>query len=179
MQAQPALTFLFGMSLVSSTTLVGIAQMDKIDQPQKVTQTAATIGPRTSNSRNESTQVAELVALTNDWTKAITRKDHAKLEELMAPDYSLYAWDGALRAPRAVWMDNLYNHLEIENYEHKGIAPRVYGDVANVTSIADWRGVRNGKPFNETVIVVDTWRRTGDRWQVVSRTTRVEPPVGL
>jgi hypothetical protein len=78
-----------------------------------------------------------------------------------------------------VWLDNLINHLEIEHYEHKEIAPRVYGDFANVTSTAYWRGVRNGKPFDETVLVVDTWRKTVGKWQVVSRTTHAEPAKSL
>jgi hypothetical protein len=38
----------------------------------------------------------KLVALANEWTEAINRKDREKLDELMAPEYALYAWDGKI-----------------------------------------------------------------------------------
>lgn len=36
----------------------------------------------------------KLVALANQWTEAINGKDAKKLDELMAPEYALYAWNG-------------------------------------------------------------------------------------
>jgi ketosteroid isomerase-like protein len=144
------------------------------------TQVAATVaGPeiKATGQVNQDSKSAELVALTNDWMEAINKKDRSKLEALMAPDYALYGWNGELWAPRSVWLDNLYHHIEIQHYEHRDIAAYVYGDFANVTSIADWRGSMNGKPFNEVDLVVDTWRqtKTNGKWQVVSRTSHAEP----
>jgi Domain of unknown function (DUF4440) len=139
---------------------------------------AATVpGPeiKTPGQVNQDSKSAELVALTDDWTDAINKKDRSKLEALLASDYALYAWNGELWAPRSVWLNNLYHHIEIQHYEHRDIAAHVYGDFANVTSIADWRGSMNGKPFNEVDIIVDTWRLKKGKWQVVSRTSHAEP----
>ena len=118
---------------------------------------------------------AELVHLTNAWTQAINAKDRTKLELLMSPDYALYGWNGELRAKRPIWLENLFQHIRIGHYEHKDIAPKVYGDLAVVTSIAYWAGTFDGKPFDETDIVVDTWRKTNGHWKVVSRTSLPEP----
>jgi beta-alanine degradation protein BauB len=117
----------------------------------------------------------KLVALTNDWTEAINRKDRSKLEELMAPDYALYKWDGELRTPRAEWLDNLINHVTIKHYEHKDIGTHIYGNLANVTSIGYWSGSFDREVFNEIDVVVDTWRRTNGKWQVIARTSHPEP----
>jgi uncharacterized protein DUF4440 len=78
-----------------------------------------------------------LVALANEWTEAINRKDREKLDELMAPEYALYAWNGKLLGSRPQWLDNLFSHITIEKNTLTDISPRVYGDLAIVTSKAD------------------------------------------
>jgi hypothetical protein len=45
----------------------------------------------------------------------------------------------------------------------------------DVTSIGPWSGKFDGKEFNEVVVMIDTWRNTNGRWQVVSRTSHAEP----
>jgi ketosteroid isomerase-like protein len=119
---------------------------------------------------------AELITLTKAWINAVNAKDRPKLEALMAPDFTLYGWDGELWAKRPQWLENLFHiYSKIDAYEHKDIAPRVYGDFANVTSTWYWRGTRSGEPFEEHGYVVDTWRKANGRWQVVSRTSVTLP----
>ena len=117
---------------------------------------------------------AELVTLTNAWTDAINTKDRSKLDELMAPEYTLYGWSGELRAPRLQWLDNLFNHVKIRENTLRELSPRVYGDFAIVTSVGTWAGTWDGEPFNQKTIVVDTWRRINGRWRVVTRTSHIE-----
>jgi hypothetical protein len=125
------------------------------------TQPAAAAGPE-----------AELVSLTNAWTDAILAKDRVRLDALMAPDFALYGWgDGSRSVPRALWLENLFQHLRIAEYEHSAIVARVYGDVAMITSKYYWRGSFLEKPFENHGYVVDVWRRGNGRWQVVSRTS--------
>jgi ketosteroid isomerase-like protein len=112
---------------------------------------------------------AELVTLTNTWTEAINAKDHAKLEALMAPEFALYRWDGEVLAARPLWLDNL-DHIAIKELTMRNVSPRVYGEFAVVTSVCTWAGVYEGDPpFNFNSIMVDTWRRTKGKWQVVAR----------
>src|SRR6266496_5520111 len=104
------------------------------------------------------TTETKLVALTNEWTEAINRKDRKTLDELMSPEYALYAWNGKMLASRPVWLDNLFSHITIEKNTLIDLAPRVYGDFAIITSKGDWIGVFDGQHFNKKCIVVDTWR---------------------
>jgi ketosteroid isomerase-like protein len=113
---------------------------------------------------------AELVTLTNAWTDASNAKDRAKLEALMAPEFALYGWNGELWAPRSEWLDNLLNHMEIkEPWTMRELAPKVYGDFAIVTAVGTAAYTSDGHLFKLNVAVVDTWRRTNGRWQVVAR----------
>lgn len=114
---------------------------------------------------------AELVSLTNAWTDAILAKDQARLDALMAPDFALHAWEGGPDVPRARWLENLLQHLNIPELKHSAIVAHVYGDIATVTSKYYWRGTFNDKPFENHGYVIDVWRRSDGRWQVVSRTS--------
>jgi ketosteroid isomerase-like protein len=131
------------------------------------------------SSTTSSAAEAELVSLTGIWTEAINEKNRSKLEELMAPDFSLHAWDDSWSVDRATWLENLFSHIDISEYHHSAIVAHVYGDVATVTSKWYWRGKRGAtpekKPFEEHGYVLDVWRRDGGHWQVISRVTVVLP----
>jgi len=120
----------------------------------------------------QDTASAELVKLTNAWTGAAIAKDHAKLEALLAPEFALYRWDGAVMAPRSEWLDNV-DHIQIKELTVRDISARAYGEFAVVTSHGIWAGAddRDRRPFNFHVIIVDTWRRTNGKWQAVARSS--------
>jgi ketosteroid isomerase-like protein len=117
---------------------------------------------------------AELVTLTNAWSDAINAKDHAKLEALMAPEFALYGWNGKVLAPRTRWLDNL-DHIQIKEYTLRDVSARAYGEFATVTSVCTWAGTwtgpYEGTSFDYKSIMVDTWRRTNGKWQVVARSS--------
>jgi ketosteroid isomerase-like protein len=114
------------------------------------------------------TASAELVTLTKAWTDAMNAKDHAKLEALVAPEFALYRWNGERMAQRPEWLDFLY-HTEIKEYTVRDISARAYGEFGVVTLVCTWTGAHDGAPFDLHSVMVDTWRRTNGKWQVVSR----------
>jgi len=128
-------------------------------------------GQQESTPKTQYTEETKLVGLTNEWTEAINKRDRKKLDQLMAPEYALYKWNGKLGAARPVWLDNLFSHITIEQNTLYDLAPRIYGDFAIVTSKADWIGTMDGHHFNQKCIVVDTWRKLDGRWRVVTRTS--------
>ena len=95
-------------------------------------------------------------------------KDQAKVEALMAPEVALYRWDGELLASRPDWLDFLYR-TEIKEYTVRNISARAYGEFGVVTLVCAWAGVNDGVPFDIHSVMVDTWRRTNGKWQVVAR----------
>ena len=127
----------------------------------------------------ENSEAAKVVALTNEWTDAINSGNTQKLHALMASDFALYRWNGELAAPRLQWLDNLLNHIKIKTNTLTDVAPQVYGDFSVVTSVGDWIGAFDGKPFSQKCIVVDTWRKIDNQWKVVRRTSHcyTEDPV--
>jgi ketosteroid isomerase-like protein len=117
---------------------------------------------------NQDTASAELVTLTKAWTDAMNAKDHAKLEAFLAPEFALYRWSGERMAQRPDWLDFLY-HTEIKEYTVRDISARAYGEVGVVTLVCTWTGVHDGAHFDIHSVMVDTWRHTNGKWQVVAR----------
>jgi hypothetical protein len=115
-----------------------------------------------------STASTELVALTKTWTDAMNAKDHAKIEQLVAPEFALYRWNGELMSQRQDWLDFLY-HTEIKEYTVRNISAKAYGDFGVVTLVCTWSGIHNEGAFDVHAVMVDTWHRTNGKWQVVAR----------
>jgi hypothetical protein len=136
--------------------------------------------PAVSATTTSDDPQTELISLTQAWINAINAKNRSKLEELMAPEFTLQGWDGSWKVVRAQWLENLFSRINIVEYHHSAIVPHVYGEFAAVVSKWYWRGTRENqsdgqKPFEEHGYVVDLWRRRDAHWQVVSRTTVIEP----
>ena len=72
--------------------------------------------------------------------------------------------------PRARWLDNLFNHLDIRQWEQSGITAQVYDTTGVVTSTYHWAGTMHDHPFDARGYCTDVWRSADAGWQVVSRT---------
>ena len=114
---------------------------------------------------------AELEKLSTQWMDSMLRKDKARLEELMAPEFVLHtAHPTYPETPRGMWLDNLFNHLEIDRWEQTDIAANIYGDIGVITSAYRWSGSMHGQPFDAKGHCTDVWKRYDRQWRVVSRT---------
>lgn len=148
------------MKQLTAVFLVFLFNLSPLQPQKSASQPAAPAAPDAAS--------AELVTLTNTWTDAINAKDHAKLEALMAPEFALYRWSGEPLAHRSPWL-NYLDHTQIKEYTVREISARAYGEFAIVTSVCTWAGVHDGSSFDFKSIMVDTWRRTDGKWQVVAR----------
>ena len=120
-------------------------------------------------------QAAELVHLSKTWMDAMMKHDSMKLETIMAAEYNLKKGDGTVVADRAMWLNNLYNHLKISKFEQSGISAQVYGNIGIVTSMYTWAGTMRNNQFASKGYVTDVWLKRNNRWQVVSRTSATFP----
>lgn len=114
---------------------------------------------------------AELIRLSQEWMDAaLVKPDGKRLEELMAPEYNLQAFD-ASRAPqpRAAWLALLKNGLKVHDFRYTSINAKVFGDVGIVYSTFRWSGQLRGVEFQDAGVLVDVWQRRKGKWQVVSR----------
>jgi hypothetical protein len=158
----------FGMCAQAADTCdPGVAP----EQWIKIQASSDSKGQQMTNSMGKNSETVKLLSLTNEWTDAINRRNRQKLDALMASDFALYHWNGILGAPRLQWLDNLFNHIKIRKNTLTDASAQVYGDFGIVTSVGDWIGTFDSKPFNQKCIVVDTWWRVGNQWTVVRRTS--------
>src|SRR3546814_13074071 len=72
---------------------------------------------------------AELVELSTQWLDSMLRHDNARLEALMAPAFVLHtAHPDYPESSREQWLDNLINHLRIDEWEQSHIPAATNGD---------------------------------------------------
>src|SRR3546814_16322117 len=70
---------------------------------------------------------------------SMLRHDKARLEALMAPGFVLHtAHPDYPETSRERWLDNLFNHRRIDEWEQTNISAHTYGDVGVVTSAYRW-----------------------------------------
>src|SRR3546814_2546354 len=87
----------------------------------------------------------------------------------MAPGFVLHtAHPDYPETSRERWLDNLFNHLRIDEWEQTNISAHPYGDVGVVTSAYRWSGSMYEQPFDAKGHCTDVWQLRDQQWQVVS-----------
>lgn len=137
----------------------------------------------------------EIRKLMNDWMRALMKKDIKTLDKLMAPEFTISnvsrAYFDNPETLREAWMDNGDN-LKVDSVHYHKMKVYVVDNVAVVKSTFYWKGSRRygiGTPdlsqnsgeftpfVDSTVILVDTWLRRKQGWQVINRLRVDEPPM--
>jgi ketosteroid isomerase-like protein len=109
--------------------------------------------------------VAQLIAVDKKMQRAFIDKDAVTLNAILSDDYLLVSSSGreysktdvlnALKSPQSIWEIN----------ETSGWNVRVRGDVAIVVATLHQKGVKHGKPFDNTVRFSDTYIRANGQWR--------------
>ena len=115
-----------------------------------------------------------LVELQNDWMDAWRREDRARLEELLAPEFTLTTARSDQVVDRAAWL-RLLDQVKGESFEYSDFLVLVFGDAAVVKSRLSQVATVAGQPWNETFMLTDVWVRRAGRWQVVARHSSTPP----
>lgn len=149
-----------------------------------------------SGAQTETTHVSaeqEITKLMNDWMKALMFKDTKTLDKLMAPEFTISNVSKRFfdkpETTKESWMNNTEN-LKVDSIHYIRMKVYVADNVAVVKSTFYFQGSRRygvsspdpGKnspeftPFiDSTTILVDTWIRRKQGWQVFNR-LRVDDP---
>ena len=111
--------------------------------------------------------VEELVELSHELVRAVQAHDRARLEELLADEFSL---DGAAgRLDREGLLDAAAGAYRIEDFSYEEIDPDVYGSTAVVVSRYRQEATLAGRDLTARLRVTDVWVRRDGRWQIVRR----------
>ena len=115
-----------------------------------------------------------LIELQNDWMDAWRRDDRERLEELLAPEFTLTSARSDRIVDRAGWL-RLLDQVKAESFEYSDFLVHVFGDAAVVKSRLAQVATVAGQPWNETFMLTDVWVRRDGRWQVVARHSSTPP----
>ncbi len=113
------------------------------------------------------TVVHELVELSHDLVRAVQEHDAARLERLLASEFTLLGAAGQL--DRAGLLEAARGAYRIEDFAYEEIDPEVYGNTAVVVSRYRQSGRLDGRDVSAHMHVTDVWVRRDGRWQIVRR----------
>jgi hypothetical protein len=109
----------------------------------------------------------ELIALSNELVGAVRGHDRARLEQLLAAEFTLNGAAGEL--DREGFLEAASGPYEIDDWAYEEIDPEVYGDTAVVVSRYRQSGRLFGRDLSHRMHVTDVWVRRDAHWQIVRR----------
>jgi ketosteroid isomerase-like protein len=119
----------------------------------------------------------ELIALSNEWDRAMVANDAAAIGRFMADDWVIIGSDGSV-GDKATFLglirSGMLSHDVMESAE---MEVRVYGSTGVVISRGISGGRYQGRPFREIERVSCVFVRESGRWQcVLTHLSRLVPP---
>ncbi len=117
---------------------------------------------------------ASLIELQNEWMSAWQRLDFARLEEILAPEFTLTSARTDQLMSRADWLRNL-DQVRNESFSYSDFRVDVFGDAAVVRSRMTQVAMVGEQRWDGTFVLTDVWIRRAGRWQVVARHSSTPP----
>jgi ketosteroid isomerase-like protein len=119
---------------------------------------------------------ATLTKLSDEWDKAIVRKDEKAIAGNMADDFRQIDGDGNIETKKSFVAGIMDPKLTINPYTVEDFEIRLYGDTALLSGRSRMTGTFDGKPFVSNYRYIDIYVRRGDAWKIVSvQITRIPP----
>ena len=115
-----------------------------------------------------------LIDLQNEWMAAWQRLDYDRLEQILAPEFTLTSARSDQLVDRSEWL-RLLDLVRNESFEYTDFVVQVFDDAAVVKSRLSQVARVGDQPWNETFMITDVWIRRNGRWQVVARHSSTPP----
>ena len=109
----------------------------------------------------------ELVELAHDLARAVSEHDVARLESMLASEFTLQGAAGQL--DRESFLEAASGPYEIDEFTYEEIDPEVYGNTAVLVSRYSQVARLDGRDLTHRMNVTDIWTRRDGRWQIVRR----------
>lgn len=109
----------------------------------------------------------ELVELAHDLAQAVSDHDVARLETMLASEFTLQGAAGQL--DREAFLEAAAGPYEIDEFTYEQIDPEVYGNTAVLVSRYTQVARLDGRDLTYRMHVTDIWTRRDARWQIVRR----------
>jgi ketosteroid isomerase-like protein len=113
----------------------------------------------------------EIRATEKAWAAAVVAQDFAKLDQFLSADL-IYAHSTGAVESKAEYLKRLHTGAQkYEGIEYEKTSVHVYGDTAVAHSHLTMRGMSNGAPFNDRLMMMHVWVKAAGRWQLVAHQT--------
>ena len=109
----------------------------------------------------------ELIELSHELAQAVVDHDPARLESLLADEFTLQGAAGQL--DRAEFLEAAAGPYDIESFTYEEVDPEVYGNTAVLVSRYTQVAKLDGRDLSHRMNVTDIWTRRDGRWQIVRR----------
>ena len=114
----------------------------------------------------------ELRTLAHQLVQAVQDHDTARLETLLAEEFTLDGAAGTL--DRRELLDAAGGAYEIKDFAYEELDPQVYGNTGVVVSRYRQTASLEGRDVSGELRITDVWIRRDGRWQIVRRHATVE-----
>ena len=113
------------------------------------------------------TVAQELVELAHELARAVSEHDVARLETMLAAEFTLQGAAGQL--DREAFLEAAAGPYEIDEFTYEEIDPEIYGNTAVLVSRYSQVARLDGRDLTHRMHVTDIWTRREGRWQIVRR----------
>lgn len=138
---------------------------------------SACVGTANVSRPTLAADVATLTRQSDDWDRAIVRKDPAAIAVNMSADFRQIGSSGEVESRESFLADIVSDDLVIDPYTVEEFDVRVYGDTALLSGRTRMTGRYQGKPFSTHYRYIDVYVRVNGQWKVCSvQTTRIAAP---
>ncbi len=109
------------------------------------------------------------------WAAAVVAQDFAKLDQFLGADL-IYAHSTGAVESKQDYLKRLHTGAQkYDAIEYEKTSVHVYGDTAVAHSHLTMRGMSNGAPFNDRLMMMHLWVKNGGQWQLVAHQTTKLP----
>jgi ketosteroid isomerase-like protein len=110
-----------------------------------------------------------LLALENEWARAVSERDTGAAEKILADDFALTSEGGVSEfMPREEWLATL-PQIETGSLSCDVRQARVFGDTAVVRAHLHWEARMGELDFTGEYAVTDVFRKVDGRWRATWR----------
>jgi ketosteroid isomerase-like protein len=117
----------------------------------------------------------EIRATEKEWSAAVVAQDFAKLDRFLNANLIYAHSTGAVESKEA-YLKRLHSGAQkYDAIEYEKTVVHVYGDTAVAHSHLTMRGMSNGAPFNDRLMMMHVWVKTDGHWQLAAHQTTKLP----
>jgi len=120
-------------------------------------------------------QEADIRAVEQTWSKAILAKDTPALQKLLA-DELIYAHSTGIVNTKSNYISKIASGaLKYEVVEFESMTVKPYGNTAVMHARMHIRGINQNGPFDDRMLMMHVWHKSGRDWQLVAHQTTKIP----